>query len=152
MGAPLSFCAVCAPYHPALSTRLHPCGCGVPQTRVQRFRGWLRNRSERFIIVVGHSIFWNKFDRQGDDHMKNCEWRVRPHCLHGPLAAAAARTLHTPIHPCGVGVGRGERRSLTTTTVRTLQQESIYLPGWPAYMAHVLHGLKRKPLANHQPR
>ena len=41
------------------------------QSRVSQFERWLRNRSERLIVLVGHSSFWASFTKAR--RLANCE-------------------------------------------------------------------------------
>lgn len=43
---------------------------------MNKFKGWLRQREERLIVVVGHACFWRAFFNDGEAYMHNCEIRV----------------------------------------------------------------------------
>uniref|UniRef100_A0A7S0YAA6 Uncharacterized protein n=1 Tax=Polytomella parva TaxID=51329 RepID=A0A7S0YAA6_9CHLO len=45
------------------------------QRRVGNFKGWLRHRPERHIIVVGHANFFKTF-LKANSFMKNCEFKI----------------------------------------------------------------------------
>jgi hypothetical protein len=48
------------------------------QKRVSAFKGWLRQRNERFIIAVGHGCFWKEFMGKSNEsrYLHNCEHQV----------------------------------------------------------------------------
>ena len=49
----------------------------LPQRRVTSFCRWLRCRSEKVVVMIGHGQFWRSFLRDAvktqHDRMANCE-------------------------------------------------------------------------------
>jgi hypothetical protein len=62
--------------HAACSLAASSCPCRA-QKRVSEFTRWLGSRTERLVVLIGHSAFWHAFSGK-QKRLANCEFYHQP--------------------------------------------------------------------------